>query len=86
MRHFNGEQEAIKQVVKAGAAYGYGNMIDRLKIAWLLKLKESLNCSWKTACLGAGLDSERTDRIIKAANNYEAALIIELKEYVCKEV
>jgi len=82
---FSGEREAVKRAVSSGAAFGYGNIIDRLKIAWVLQLKKREGITWKSACLGALLDEERTNEIVKSAKKDEEALIAWMKSYTCQE-
>lgn len=38
--NFPGEEEAIKQVVKFGSQFGYGNLIHHLQEAWSKSLQE----------------------------------------------
>ena len=51
---FSNERGAILACAKAGEAYGYGNMIMRLRAAWALSLyKNYPQGGLKTALLGA---------------------------------
>ena len=34
----NNEEDDIKEVVRLARIWGYGNLIDRIKVAWALKL------------------------------------------------
>jgi hypothetical protein len=52
-RLFPGEKEAIDAVLQAGAAFGYGNMISRLREAWRDMLMEKWGFSQKDAEIAA---------------------------------
>lgn len=75
-----GEACAIRAAVSAGEKHGYGNMIDRLRKAWCLKLHES-GLSWSAAAGGALMNKLQIRRIVEAAENDEAELMRSLKEY-----
>lgn len=71
------EHEAVRRVVDAGQQFGYGNMIDRLKIAWALMLHEQWGMSLPDAFRGAGLDPERAER-----PGTDAAKVQWMKQYI----
>lgn len=48
------EEAAIRKVVKAGAEFGYGNMIAHLQTAWAMTLMNQYGMSEKQARQGAG--------------------------------
>lgn len=66
---------AIKAVVELGRKWGYGNMIDRLKMAWALSLYEQ-GLSLESVAIAAGFDPQRL------AGGNEAAIIAEMRLYV----
>ena len=76
----NGELRVVAEVVEYGRQWGYGNMIHRLRIAWVLDLRKS-GLSWETACLAAGLEKNTTAGILKSAKEDERNLIKSLREY-----
>lgn len=55
------ERKAVKQVIALGKEWGFGNLIDRLRMAWVKYLLEGYkDMSIKAALLGAGIiDSDR---------------------------
>lgn len=61
---FPGEMDAVRECVKHGEQFGFGNMIDRLKIAWALKLMDhpDFPSGIESAFQAAGLESERATR------------------------
>jgi hypothetical protein len=75
-----GETSAIKTVVTAGALFGYGNMIGRLQMAWVLALKKD-GMSWEMAASGALLTRREISRILKSAETDEAKLIKHLQSF-----
>lgn len=77
-RTFPNEATAVSTVVAAGEQYGFGNMIWRLKMAWVLALHES-GMSWEAAALGALLGDSEAQRIVALAEKDEALLIQQLK-------
>jgi|GEM_PF-5003010 len=61
--NFPGEAEAIRRAVEVGKAYGYGNVMDRVGMAWALSLLEQYpDWSVSTALRGALFDEERARR------------------------
>lgn len=48
------EQDAIRQVVEAGARYGYGNLISHLKTAWAIMLVQKYQMDEESAIEAAG--------------------------------
>jgi len=61
--NFPGEAEAVRRAIKAGEEYGYGNVIDRVGMAWALSLLERYpDWSVATALRGAHFDEERAGR------------------------
>lgn len=48
------EEEAIRAVLRAGAAFGYGNMISHLKTAWAKTLMDEWDMTEESARLAAG--------------------------------
>jgi len=75
---YQNEKQATQATVAAGNQYGYGNMIHRLQMAWVLYLWER-GQSWESAALGALLPRNKITRIIRAAEKDEQALIQKLK-------
>jgi len=57
---FPGEREAVEQVLALGDQYGYGNLINRLKCAWTLRLMKS-GMTQKSALGGAMLSDNFSD-------------------------
>ena len=76
-----GEQDAIRLVVEAGKKYGFGNMIHRLQVAWVLELKESGCPTWHSAALGALLPREEAQRYAEHDGNDDRPLIKWMREY-----
>lgn len=64
------EQYAIRQVLDAGAAFGYGNMITHLQTAWAKRLMES-GLTEKAARAATGRD-------IRERNGYPFAMQADL--------
>ena len=62
MRPFPGEQEAIRDVLDAGAIYGFGNMISHLQEAWIDHLMHTYNMSRKSARLAVIMEPEEEAR------------------------
>lgn len=79
------EEKAIQMVVNAGQQHGFGNMITRLRYAWVLKLKAS-GCSWRSAALGALCSREQVRFIETAAEKDEAAFVDFMKSYTGRVV
>lgn len=65
MTEFPGERDAIRQVIEAGKQYGFGNMIDRLRFAWAIRLIEDHDMSVEAACAGAWMNKDETIRLGK---------------------
>ena len=61
---FPGEPDAVRKTVEYGSQYGYGNLIDRLKIAWALRLLETFDFDVGTAMRSALIEDK--DRIARA--------------------
>ena len=80
---FNGEREAIQGAIKSAEKFGYGNLIDRLRMAWVLKLlKDYPDWGIKQCCSGA-LMTDQT-RINQCVKIHRQDLIDGLKEYTCE--
>ena len=69
-----GEKSAVQAVVKLGEAYGYGNMIWRLRLAWMLKLHESGLC-WESSALGALMTRSEVSGVLKQVRKNEEKFI-----------
>lgn len=50
------EEDAIRAVLRAGASFGYGNMIGHLKTAWAKTLMDKYGMDEDNARAGAGGD------------------------------
>lgn len=81
--NFPGEMQSIKAVVTAGEKYGYGNMIHRLQMAWVLDLWNG-GVPWETAAVGALLSRREIRRILKSVEKDEAKFFKYLKSYTGK--
>ena len=80
-----GEQEAIHSVIVAGGKYGFGNMIHRLQMAWVLDLKKNGCPTWHSAALGALLNGYEAAKIGEHDGKDDRPLVKWLKEYTCQE-
>ena len=62
---FRGEKEAIDIVLKAGRTYGYGNMIARLKEAWIKMLMDDYHLVWENAKVAADCEPSKPPEVKK---------------------
>ncbi len=60
--NFPGEMDAVRTTVEAGRQHGFGNMIDRLGVAWAIELYEKWGMELPAAFAQARLDPERATR------------------------
>ena len=74
---------SVRTVVSCGASYGYGNMILRLKIAWMLDLHGS-GLGWEGAMLGALLSKVERRRFLTWAKTDEAGFVTEMNSLIGK--
>ena len=59
-----GERDAMQVCIGLADEYGYGNLIDRLRAAWAVRLMESNSTvSVLTACSGALMDRPHANRM-----------------------
>lgn len=73
MSELIGEAEAVRKCIELAEQFGYGNLIDRLHIAWAAKLMQEYNMSVEAACRGAHIqDKERIKRIAKGPDPLKA--------------
>ena len=63
---FPGEKEAIDTVLRAGAQYGYGNMISHLREAWRDHLMSEWGFSLPDAMAGAWYPPDQVEKARKA--------------------
>lgn len=86
LRGNDNEVAAIRSAVVIGKEFGFGNIIDRLRVAWALALMVEQKMSVKSACLGAGIDK---GRVILWSKNKTQKRIAELhramREYIGEE-
>ena len=74
------EKQAVQTVVKLGSRYGYGNLIDRLKMAWAKSLLQNYGdkMSIESAFLAAGSERDYTVKDKEQIINW-------IKEYIGEE-
>ncbi len=80
MTFLRGEHDAIKVVIDIGKQWGFGNLIDRLSVAWALSLVDNHELDIKTAWSAAGLDKERIER-----GHTNDQIIQWMREYTAQE-
>lgn len=75
----NEELEAVRSCVSIGRRHGFGNMIDRLRMAWALHLIEESGLSVKSACMGALMSVVKVKMYSKLS---EEAFKKQAREYI----
>jgi len=68
------EVQAVRTVVDYGKTYGFGNMIYRLRLAWMIELRRD-GMSWESAMLGALFIRSEIKRMLKRVHTDEARFI-----------
>lgn len=53
------EKKDVKKVVEYGKRWGYGNLIDRLRMAWALSLMETTDLDCSSIEVACGLTNGR---------------------------
>lgn len=82
--NLNGEMQAVKTVIDLADTYGYGNLICRLKMGWMMRLKSD-GMLWEAAASGALLSRTEIRQILKRVDKDEAHFIQGMNEFIGQE-
>jgi hypothetical protein len=75
------EMTAVREVMVHADAWGYGNLIHRMKYAWFLKLTTE-GLKPVTAAHHAGLSSEEVNKISKLKNEKLEIFLDDVRKYI----